>query len=93
LVLTFVAYQKRWLFSTGLLLTLAFLIKIPLGLLFLYFLYKRESRVVISSIASYVAIVLASILIFSIQLHVEYFNEAVIKNAGSTLLAYNGCIT
>lgn len=89
LALAFVAYQKRRLFSTGLLLTSAFLIKIPLGLLFVYFLYKRESKVVISSIVSYIAIMLASISIFGVQLHVDYFNEVVVKNAGSTLLAYN----
>jgi hypothetical protein len=34
LVLTFVTHQKRWLIATGLLLTSAFLIKIPLSLLY-----------------------------------------------------------
>lgn len=89
LMLAFIAYQRNRQYLTGALVTLAFLIKIPAGFLFLYFLYKREYRTVAASAGLYIALVLISLIAFGLQLHVVYFDYTVLSNAGTTLTAYN----
>ncbi len=83
------AYLKSRPVETGILLSLAFALKIPVGGLFFYFLCKREGRVAVASAASTAALVAGSLVVFGWELHEAYLEAAVFANAGKTLVAYN----
>ena len=73
----------------GVLLGSAFLLKIPTGFLFLYFLRRGELRVMTASALTFLGFLAASLLFYGLELHFEYYEHALAKNAGKTLLAYN----
>jgi hypothetical protein len=89
LLLMILSYTRGRKITTGLLLTSLFLIKIPPGLLFTYFLWKKEYKIVFTGIIGYVAVWILSITLLGWQLHVDWFNYVIKLNVGTALLGYN----
>ena len=75
LILMLTSYLDKKPYVTGILLGSAFLLKIPLGLLFLYFLFKKEYKVTLSSIITYLVFLILSIILFGVPLHLDYFHH------------------
>jgi Glycosyltransferase family 87 len=84
-----VAHLRGRQLLAGALLSGAFLLKIPIGLLFLYFVAKRQWELVTASMVSFLAMLALSLAIFGWPLHVEYYQSAIAANLGQTLIAYN----
>jgi len=82
-------YLRGRKIATGILLASVFLIKIPPGLLFLYFLKKKEYKTVIAGIFTYIAAWMLSLAVFGLQLHIDWFNYVIKLNVGTALLGYN----
>jgi hypothetical protein len=89
LLLMIRSYLRGRKIATGILLTSVFLIKIPPGLLFLYFLKKKEYTIVTWGVIAYIAAWLLSIVVFGLQLHIDWFNYVIKLNIGTALLGYN----
>jgi hypothetical protein len=93
----FVAFARDRRRTAGALLGLAFLIKIPAGLLVLPFLIRRETATVAAAALTVAALLLVSVAWFGLPLHGQYWNAVIAQNAGTALTAYNnasllGCV-
>jgi hypothetical protein len=89
LLLMVIAYLRDRHILAGGLLSFLFLLKIPLGIFFVYFLCKKQYVVVASSMITFALLVGASVALFGIPLHVDYLKFVILVNKGGTLLAYN----
>jgi hypothetical protein len=89
LLLLIMSYFRGRKITTGILLTSLFLIKIPPALLFIYFLWKKEYKIVLTGVIAYVSIWILSIIIFGWQLHFDWYNYVIKLNVGTALLGYN----
>ncbi len=89
LALLYRAVDRKQDIAAGVLLSAAFLIKVPLGFLFFYFLYRRAFTTLVASMVSYLVVLAASLLLFGWQLHFDYVEISFLRSSGSTITAYN----
>ncbi len=85
----FVAFERDRRRTAGALLGLAFLIKIPAGLLLLPFWVRREMATVGAAALTFAALLLLSVVWFGLPLHGEYWDAVIFQNTGTALTAYN----
>lgn len=84
-----VARERRRPWLAGVLLALAFVLKIPAGVVLLLFLYRGELRSVAGAGLAYLGIVAVSLLAFGLPLHGDYLEFVVLQPLGATLTAHN----
>ena len=84
----FCIHSKRniWL---GIILAIAALLKIPLLLLGIYYLLRRRWHVVAGFSTTLLIIVGASLLLFGLDLHVNWFEQCIQPYMGKPMIAYN----
>lgn len=75
--------------GAGILLALLFLVKIPFLLVALYFLAAKRYRLVASFGVCMAILVVLSLLLFGIDLHLQYFSNNVLRFLGKGLGAFN----
>lgn len=73
----------------GCVLSAAFVLKMPVLLVLIYFLIKRQWRLGLGFLEGYLAFWGISLLFFGLQLHRDYLSSAFVANMGQTILAYN----
>lgn len=73
----------------GICLALGILLKIPVAVLVLFFVVKREWRLLLSSAIALIAATVAGVVRFGWATHVDYWHMVVGKNESGTLLAFN----
>jgi hypothetical protein len=84
-----ILYLKRKGTWSGDFLTSLFLVKIPPGLFWFYFLKKKEYQILKKSVLTYGIFVAISVLVFGWSLHEEWFQFVIKLNVGTTLPGYN----
>ncbi|MEE9608818.1 MAG: glycosyltransferase family 87 protein [Myxococcota bacterium] len=84
-----VAYERARPYTAGVLHGLGFAIKLPLGLFFLYFPYRRRYKTLAASLLTCLGVLSISLLYFGVALHREYVQVAIVDNLGATLTGHN----
>ena len=89
LVFAWRALNKKLDILAGILLAIIALIKPPLALLGLFFIIKFRWRVVLGFMITCIVTCMASLLIFGIDLHLEWYRICIAPFSGKPLAAYN----
>jgi len=89
LIFAWCSLNKKQDILAGVLFAIIALIKPPLALLGLFFIIKFRWKVVLGFLTTIVVTCLASLLIFGIDLHLEWYRICIVPFAGKPLAAYN----
>jgi hypothetical protein len=89
LVACLVALRRRRDLAAGAFASLAFVLKIPAGLLLPWLLLRGRVRAAGAAVLAFCAVLAASFAVFGASLHADYFEMVIRKNAGQTLTAGN----
>jgi hypothetical protein len=89
LLLAFVAFERERPKATGACLALAFLVKIPAGLVLLPLVVRRRWDVVGAAAVGFALLMGLSLALYGLAPHAGYWDAVIVQNAGSGLTAYN----
>ena len=89
IVLTFVCIERDEEVWVGALVACAAVIKLPLGLLGVYFLLKGRWRIVIGLVLTLLVLTGTSLLWAGLESHVTWYHESVLPFASKSLAAFN----
>ena len=82
-------WQARRDYVAGLLFGLCATIKLPLLLLGIYFFARRRWAIVAGGATTVIVAVLLSLMLFGLNGHYEWFQDAIASNLGKTIPAFN----
>lgn len=80
------AKRDIWL---GIILAIAALLKLPLFLFSIYYLMRQKWQVVMGFSATLLAVVGASLILFSFDLHLTWFEKCILPYAGKPMAGFN----